>query len=117
MAVPEPLREFVEDARASVENAHSVNVSIAARNAEALLRSAKSYVVLTSALGEAFDDAIGRIADFHEEVVDQNTLTARVTPAIENARNIAVVAIDRLAEALRDARPNAHATAMGLDWY
>jgi len=116
MAVPEPLREFVEDARGSLATAHSVNVGIAAGNAEAQLRSAMGYVVLTPFLREAFDDAIGRIADFHEEVVDQNTLTVRVTPAIENARNVALVAIERLAEALSDAKPNADARAIGLDW-
>jgi hypothetical protein len=68
------------------------------------------------ALNAAFDDAIGRIADFHEEVADQNMLTKKVTSAIENARQIALLAIDRLAEDLAVAKPSDEATAVGLEF-
>ncbi|MFN3725270.1 MAG: hypothetical protein ACK4SZ_03080 [Allosphingosinicella sp.] len=82
MPVPEPLREFVDGARDLIERADNFNVTQAAGNAETLLRTAKAYVRPEPVLNAAFDDAIGQIADFHEEVVDQNVLTRKVTSAI-----------------------------------
>lgn len=116
MSVPEPLREFIDGAHRFIADAHNFNVTEYARNAEQLLRSAKAYVRADRGLNEAFDDAIGRIADFHEEVVDQNILTKKITSAIENARQMALAAIDRLAEDLEMARPSEEAAAVGLEW-
>jgi hypothetical protein len=116
MPVPEALKEFVDGARSSIERAHNLNATAAARNAEVQLRSAQAYVQPSAAVNEAFDDAIGRVADFHEEVADQNTLIPRQTAAIQNARGIAIVAIDRLEDALVDAKPSDQARAIGLDW-
>jgi tagatose-1,6-bisphosphate aldolase non-catalytic subunit AgaZ/GatZ len=117
MPVPRPLAELIDGARHFIRDAHNFNATQSARNAEEMLRAAKAYVRLEPALNVAFDDAIGRIADFHEEVVDQNTLTKKVTSAIENARGIALLSIDRLALALEDARPSAEASALGIDWF
>lgn len=117
MSIPEPLKEFVESARSFIERAHNINATVAARNAESQLRSAKSYVELTPPISAAFDEAMSRIAEFHEEVADQNTLLPTLTPAIENARQMALLDIDRLSDALADARPSADARAIGADWY
>jgi tagatose-1,6-bisphosphate aldolase non-catalytic subunit AgaZ/GatZ len=117
MTLPQPLSECINGARHFIRDAHSFNVTAAAGNAEQMLRTAKAYVRPEPALNAAFTDAIGCIADFHEEVVDQNTLTAKVTSVIENARQIALLSIDRLADALVDAKPSEEAAAIGLDWF
>ena len=117
MPVPEPLAEYIDGARHFIKDANNYNVTQNARNAEEMLRTAKNYVQPEPSLNAALDDAIGRIADFHEEVVDQNTLTKKVTSAIENARGIALLSIDHLALALQDARPNEEASALGIDWF
>jgi hypothetical protein len=116
MLAPQPLREFVDGARHFIRDAHNFNVTEAAGNAEQMLRTAKAYVRPEPALNAAFDDAIGRIVDFHEEVVHQNILTKKVTSAIENARQITMLSIDRLDVALFDARPSEEAAAIGLAW-
>jgi hypothetical protein len=116
MPVPEPLKDFIDGAHSIIERAHNLNVSMAAGNAEATLRTVKAYVVPTPALDAAFDDAIGDIAAFHDEVVDQNTLARRDTSAIQNARQMALVAIARLAQALDGATASDEAEAIGLGW-
>lgn len=117
MPLPEALKDPLEGARSCVARAHNINITSAASIAEEGLRRAKSYVVPTPALNEAFDEAIARILEFHEEVVDQNTLVPRVTSAIDNARQLALLAIDRLAARLDQAKPSADAVALGLDWF
>lgn len=117
MPLPETLKDPLDGARSCIERADNINITSLASIAEEALRRIKAYVVATPDINAAIGEAIGRLADFHEEVVDQNTLIPRVTSAIENARQIALLALDRLEEALAEARPSELAIALTVDWY
>lgn len=117
MPIPEPLRQCIESATSCIERADPFNITSLASIAEERLRTARSYAVPTAASNEAFDDAIMRVLEFHEEVVDQNTLVQRVTSAIEQARQLALIAIQRFAKSLEEAKASDLAKAMDEDWW
>jgi hypothetical protein len=88
MPIPETLREPIASARSMISQAN-----------------ARAFVVEDAATGGAFGKAMQRI----EALLDARSL--------DEARRSALQAIDSLENYLALARPNAHAKALGLDWY
>lgn len=116
MPLPEPLADFITGARSSIERAHPFNVAQSVRAAATMLQTLRTYVVPTPEMNAAFGDALARIIEFHDEVDNQSGLARKIPDAVENARQIAMLSIEQLGTALRDAGPSEDAQALGLDW-
>lgn len=109
------VTDFVEGAISSLKQADVVNASTAAKNAEALLRSAWQYVVATPELEKAFEDAVRASRDFGSAVMSGASYT--ITESDRIGQSIAVAAVEHFSAKLSDARPNDFAKALGLDWF
>ena len=117
MAVPEILAEHISGARASISRATGLDAAMLAGNAKTYLATAESYVVPTAGSAEAFAAARFHIDDFRNEAAGQFALSEREKASIENARQLVMVALERLERRLEEARPSDMATALGLDWF
>lgn len=105
MSLPQTLRDSIAAARAMIGRAHAFDVNLQAGNAKAMLMNARAFVVEDASIGAAFDEAVQRITVLRE------------TGTLEGARLSALRAIDMLEHSLAQARPNAHAKALGVDWF
>lgn len=112
MSAPHSLAQFLESARNFVRSAHRFDVAAKAENARTMLGTAHSYVEPTAALEAAFGEAALNIAIFEKDL-----LCVHGCESAETSRQLALLAIDRLDQALTDARPNRMAAAIGLAWY
>ncbi|WP_458732951.1 hypothetical protein [Sphingobium xenophagum] len=88
-----------------ISQANAINLRIQIGNANAMLANARAFVVEDAATGAAFGQAMQRI----EALLDARSL--------DEERRSALQAIDSLENGLALARPNAHAKALGLDWF
>jgi hypothetical protein len=100
-----------------LHRATSFDADTLAKNANAFLATAQSYVRPTDAIIEAFEQARIHIEDFRTEIRGRVALSAGEASSVENARQLALIAIDRLNDVLADARPSEDATAIGLGWF
>ncbi len=104
MSLPETLRDPIATARAMIGRAHAFEVELLTGNAKAMLVNARAFVVEDASIGAAFEEAGQRIS------------ALRKTSTLEDARQSALQAINTLEQSLAQARPNAHAKALGVDW-
>lgn len=117
MTIAEPLAECIKTALSCLERADAFDATSLVSIAEERVRSARSFVVPTVLTEEAFRDAIARLLAFHETVIDQNILSPRSSPGVEQARELAIISLRGLADVLVDARPSELARASGADWF
>lgn len=116
MSLPKPIAELVDAAKQSIAQTHTINLIAQARSAEVHVGTIRSYVAATPELDAAFDAALTQIRAFGEMGGDPYRLQRRGRDWTEQARQLAVLAIERLEDALQDAKPSALACALGVDW-
>jgi hypothetical protein len=88
-----------------IERAHTLGLRVQAGNANAMLMNARAFVVEDASVQGAFEEAKLRI----DAVSDARDL--------DEARRAALQAIGSLELSLAHARPNEHASAIGVDWF
>jgi hypothetical protein len=71
----------------------------------------------SASIDEAFRAAELHLEDFRSEISGCFGLSEREKASVENARQLALLALDRLTAALADARPSAEADALGIGWF
>lgn len=97
--------------------ATSIDADILAHNANVFLATAQSYVRGIDAITDAFEQARIHIDNFRTEVTGRIALSAREVSSVENARQLPLIALDRLRAVLADARPGEGANALGRGWF
>lgn len=105
MPLPEILHEPLTAARSMIGRAYAFDLDLQAGNARAMLSNAQAFVEEDPAINETFEAARRLIA------------VMRRARSLEEARIAALQAVDALEHSLLQARPNAHAKALGVDWF
>ena len=117
MAVPETLSDFVEMLRTQVNGANVTNWQLLEAKAEGFIEMIRRYVRqpapdIERALGHAFV----MTKQLAQEIGNAGLLAAKGNTSIENARSLALNAIDDLSSRLELARPSDEAGALGIGW-
>lgn len=116
MPAPEPLREYLEGARGFVTRASWIDRGAFAQNAITMISSGRAFVASAANLVSAYEEAVARISEFRDELAARG-LGNQGSNAVENARSLALLAIERLADAWSQASPSDEAKALGYDWW
>ncbi|WP_414474312.1 hypothetical protein [Microvirga sp. M2] len=74
-----------------------------------------AYVRATPEMTEAAHEAVRTCRDYAEEL-ERPFPTGESAKALENAKQMALIAIDELVDRLGSARPNDEAVALGIGW-
>jgi hypothetical protein len=117
MDLPETLAQLISGARGCIRQADAISAGAQAQNAIVFLRTIHSYVEATPEIDRAFEAAIADIARLGEAGNDPYRFIQRGRDWAEQARQFALMAVERLEAALEGASPSAHARALGLDWW
>lgn len=84
-------------------------------NASVYVDTLKNYVVPSSLIESTLRNYAIYAEDFRAAITREG-LSPQHSASIEQARAAALLALDELAHALTDAKPNDMAKAMGMDW-
>lgn len=82
-----------------------------------MLDTVRQYVVPSDHLSQAFDEVKFYAQDFRAEITRSGFPSGQRSDPIEQARQLTLLSLDRLDDALTNARPNEFAHAMGMDWF
>lgn len=116
MTAPDPLREYLESARGYVTRASWIDRGVFAENALTMLASGRAFVASAPNLDRAYEEAVARISEFRDELAARG-LRNQGSNAVENARSLALLAIEQLTDAWSEASPSDEAKALGYDWW
>lgn len=114
MSLPPPLVEYLENARRTIERARWVDAERFAKNAQAFIGEVQWRVMPTPAADAAFAGVSARIKEFAEEIGNRGR--PRSQTVVENARALALVALEQFEETLVEARASDLARALGEGW-
>jgi hypothetical protein len=117
MELPETLAELIAGARSCIGRVDAISAGAQAHNAEAQLRTIRSYVVATPELDRAFEAAVTTIRGLAEVGNDQFRFRKTGRAWAKQACELALMEVERLEDALIDAKPSEEARALGLDWW
>jgi hypothetical protein len=112
MQLPEPIDEHIQGAKSLVTRASWIDGELTTGNAIAFLKNGRVFIASEPGLVEPFEAAVARITELGSELADRG-LKRDGTNAVENARAMALLAIDELAAAWTDAPLSDHAKALG----
>lgn len=115
MPALDPLREYLEGARGFVTRASWIDRGAFAENALTMLSSGRAFVASAPDLDSAYEETVAWISEFRDELVARG-LRNQGSNAVENARSLALLAIERLTDAWSQASPSDEAKALGYDW-
>lgn len=105
MPLPQTLNDLITAARTMIGQANLIDASIKARNAKAMLSTARSYIVEDSDIAAVFAEVAGTIA----AVPNGHDL--------DDWRASSLGALDRLEQSLTGVRSNDYADALGVGWF
>lgn len=116
MTVPMPLQTYFDPARSWIVKATWFDAAQLVGNALACVETIRQYVVSTEALDRAFHAVVLHADDFKSAIAQSGFPSGGPKASAEQARQLVLLSLDRLGEALSDAKPNAIAIAMEQDW-
>jgi hypothetical protein len=116
MALPGTLSDYTRMLRSDVERADMTNWRSLRKNAQSHIENMRAYLIPTRSIDEACATALTKCREYADEIAEQALLVSVNDPATQQARNLALNAIDELENRLVDARPSAAANYLGLDW-
>lgn len=116
MPVPAILEKQLNAAQSGIIDAHAINAAMRAKNAEAFLATAISYVEQSPEIEAAHREAVARIREFGDDF-SRGGYYQKPDSAAEQARSMALLSLGKLGETLLDAKPNQMAHALGLAWF
>jgi hypothetical protein len=111
---PEPLRPFIEGARQRIKRAGWPDARLATSNARGQLRNVLAFTEPCALTACSVFEVEARLEELRAELEIRGRPPGGET--VENARERALLAIDRLEERLADAKPNGQAAAPSLAW-
>jgi hypothetical protein len=117
MDLPDTLAELIAAMRGYIGRVDAINAGAQAGNAEAHLRTLRSFVVVTPELDSKFEAAAVAIRALAEIGNDPYRFRKAGRGWAANATGMALMEVDRLEDALIDARPSRLARDLGMDWY
>ncbi len=117
MAAPVTLESFFDGARSAVARATSFDAKHLIGNALAQLHNAHAYVSSDPAVERAYNEARLFVQGLRSELVSLPFGAPQDHPSVVQARQLALLALDRYGDALGNAKPNAMAAALGMDWF
>jgi hypothetical protein len=112
---PEPLRPFIDGARQRIKSAGWPDARLATSNARADLRNVLAFNEPCALTACSMFEIEARFEELRAELEIRGRSQGNGT-SVENARERALLAIDRLEEKLADAKPNGQAVALSLAW-
>lgn len=116
MTVPITLKEWLDEAQAMILKTPPFDADQLVFNAMVNVGSIKQYVVSTAPIERAYREVVAHAEDFRAVSAREGLPSDHSTASIEQARELTLLALERLDAALTDARPNDLARAMGMDW-
>jgi hypothetical protein len=117
MSVPEPLAYFIETTRSAIREANLTNAAHLERKAAKALEDMRYYIKPTPGIDRSAGAAVAAAAQLQRAWSERGLLAKPDDPAIVQARVLALLAIDKLAERLADeARPSPEAVMIGTGW-
>lgn len=102
--------------RSEVERADMTNWRILHKNAQTHIENMRAYVRPTPSIDDACAAALARCREYADEIAERGLLFSVNDAATQQARNLALNAIDELENRLHDARPSDMANHLGLGW-
>jgi hypothetical protein len=116
MALPETLSAFTRMFRSDVERADMTRGRSLRVNTQAHIENLRAYLRPTPSIDEACAAALTRCREYADEIAERGSLFSVNDLATQQARKLALNAIDELENKLQDARPSDLAIGLGLGW-
>ncbi|TCP65895.1 hypothetical protein [Sphingomonas sp. PP-CE-1G-424] len=116
MTVPISLKSDFDSTRGMLKRTTPFDADQLVGNAIVFLDSIRQYIVPADSFDRAFDAVAVHARDFRTVMAREGFPSRRDQASVEQARQLVLLALDRLDDALTEAKPNDMARAMGMDW-
>ncbi|WP_158014043.1 hypothetical protein [Sphingomonas sanxanigenens] len=116
MPIPQPAQGFLNASRASVSSLNAINAGVMIRNAENYLWEAISWVKPSELIDLARDEAVARIRDVAEGLIDSSGFPRQPDVAAMQAQERAMASIDSVEAQMKLAGPSEKAIGLGEAW-
>ena len=116
MPLPDVLASEIDALRSIVRTADTISARYQGGNALGCLENLRDYVELDTQTDEALEAVANRCGALMDEITFRSTITRVSDPALDDARQMALAAIDDLEERLALARPSNRANILGIGW-
>ena len=116
MPLPDVLASEIDALRSIVRTADTISASYQGGNALGCLQNLRDYVEPDTQTDEALEAVANRCGALMDEITFRSTITRVGDPALDDARQMALAAIDDLEERLALARPSNRANILGIGW-